>query len=115
MPDEFADVLDRLDIDFEDMQDLEGFIERLSNVLGQAVSTDQLRIAQDKFRDQSQRAATVGFRVSRFQRGGNTVIQLRDSRGRFVTDTIIGRSALGKRVVQGAGRIDEALRRAQPT
>ena len=105
MPDEFADALDRMDINFEDAENVDFLIMRLSEVLGQAVSTDQLQIAQDKFRDQAQLATTIGFSVTRFTRGENTVIQLRDARGRFVTDTLINERPGQKTIVQGAGRL----------
>ncbi len=115
MPDEFADVLDRLDINFEDAANAEMLLERLDSVLGRPASMDQFTTAQNKFQEQAQRATTLGFSISRFQRGGNTVLQLRDSRGRFVTDTVLVGGTGGRRVVRGAGRIESALRSVEST
>ena len=111
MPDEFADVLDRLDINFEDAANAAFLLDRLDEVLGRPASLDQFVIAQEKFQEQAQRATTLGFAVTRFQRGGSTVIQLRDSRGRFVTDTVLTPDASGRVRARGAGRIQDTLRR----
>ncbi len=113
MPDEFADVLDRLDINFEDAANAEMLLDRLDAVLGRPASMDQFTTAQNKFQEQAQRATTLGFSISRFQRGGNTVLQLRDSRGRFVTDTVLVGVTGGRLIVRGAGRIESALRGAE--
>lgn len=110
MPDEFADALDRLDINFEDAFNREFLIERLSVVLGRDVTTDQLRIAQAKFQQQAQRAILLGFSVTRFQRGVHAVVALRDSRGRFMTETTFRLDDQNKTIVVGAGRIDAVLR-----
>lgn len=115
MPDEFADVLDRLDIDFEDAANAEFLLDRLDSVLGRPASLDQFLIAQRKFQEQRQRATSLGFQVTRFQRGGNTVLQLRDSRGRFVTDTVLVGGGGRRNAVRGAGRIESALRAADIT
>ena len=112
MPDDFADALDRMDISFEDAANTEFLMQRLTEVLGHSPSLDQWAIARGKFRDQQQQAVNAGFRLTRFQRGADTVLQLRDARGRFVTDTRLRLDDRGSIVAVGKGRISDALRQA---
>lgn len=114
MPDEFADVLDRLDIDFEDAPDRDSLRERLREILSGGATDFMVDIAMQKFQEQRQRASTLGFQVTRFQRQGRDVQVLRDARGRFVTQTDFLSRPGQRTLVRGAGRILDALRRLSP-
>jgi hypothetical protein len=79
--DAFEDVLDRLDVTFEDLGDLQVNLEKL---LGRPASDLQMDIATAKLSNDLGLATFEGLRVTTFERGGRTITQLRDRRGRFV-------------------------------
>lgn len=111
MPDDFADALDRLDINFEDAADALALVERLSEILGYVPTQLQTDTAVSHFQQQSQQATTAGFRVTRFQRQGRNVQVLRDARGRFMAQTDFLARPGQRTIVRGAGSIADALRR----
>lgn len=90
MPDNFAAALERLDFQFSDFGTMAEMIERLRVVLDvDHVSALQIDIAAQKvqadFRQATFEAVDRGQRLDIFRRAGQTVFQLRDARGRFVT------------------------------
>lgn len=97
MPDEFADALDRLDVNFENVGPDMDIFDLLHTVLGRMPTGIQADLARAKLdveqRDFNLRGFVIGFMV----RQGRGVAVLRDARGRFV--------------VFGAARIQEFLRR----
>ena len=116
MPDEFADALERLDVIFEDFDDMDGLINRLDAVLSPnqpRASIEQIAIAMEKLAPERQLAREQGFFATRFMRSGRTVTQLRDARGRFVTSeerftgpnnrvTVVGQGNIS-RFIEGLG------------
>lgn len=111
MPDDFADALDRLDINFEDASDPLALVERLSEILGYVPTGLQVDTAAAHFQQQSQLATTAGFSVTRFERQGRAVQVLRDARGRFVAQTDFLARPGARTIVRGAGAISDALQR----
>jgi len=90
----FDDVLDRLDFTFADFDNMNDLHERLTQILGRVPSDLQREIAFARGQAQRERAMIGGFRVDRFFRRGQQVTQLRDARGRFVTQGAPAISAL---------------------
>lgn len=111
MPDDFADALDRLDINFEDASDPLALVERLNEILGYVPTQLQTDTAAAHFQQQAQLATTAGFQVTRFERQGRSVQVLRDARGRFVAQTDFLARPGQRTIVRGAGAIFDALRR----
>ena len=89
MPDNFAAALERMDFEFSDFGTMQEMIDRLDSILGVTASALQVDIAVQKaqadFRQATFEAVDRGQRLDIFRRGGRTVFQLRDARGRFVT------------------------------
>lgn len=90
MPDNFDDALERLDFEFSDFGTMAEMVARLRTILDvDHVSPLQLEIAARKsqrdFRAASFEAIDRGQRLEVFRRRGESVFQLRDARGRFVT------------------------------
>lgn len=93
MPDQFDDVLERLDVTFDDFGPGVDIFDLLHNVLGRMPTQLQADIALQKLQTERQIAFTEGLRIDRFVRRGEQVIQLRDARGRFVAS---GAAAIGQ-------------------
>ena len=111
MPDEFGEVLERLDVQFSDFDTMDELIQRLDSVLSlnQArASIDQIAIAFEKLEQERSMATAIGATIGRFMRSGRTVTQLRDSRGRFVASTERFLRD-GKTIVLGQGDIRRYL------
>lgn len=94
MPDQFADVLDRLDITFDDWGPGVNLFDLLAGVLGGSQPGGPSRLQQDiagqKFQQEAQQALFLNVRVTTFVRQGRQVKSLRDARGRFVTEGAAG-------------------------
>ena len=82
--DQFAEVLDRLEVTLADFDDIFFLEARLDEVLGRPASGTQLEVATQKFQEQRQVAILEGLQVTRFLRRGQSVSALRDERGRFI-------------------------------
>ena len=93
--DRFEDALDRLDFDWgADYGDQE-LQAALAAALGMPYRSElfkpsdgevsQMRAAREAKQRRDQVMTDLGFQVGSFARGGRQVIQMRDSRGRFVT------------------------------
>lgn len=102
--DQFANVLERLDVTLEDAESIEGLVARLDLVLGVDASTLQISIATEQFQREfnqlQQSALTQGLTIDRFVRGGQRVFQLRNERGQFV---VSGVQQVTQRLARGAG------------
>ena len=99
MPEEFAEVLDRLDITFADFDTMSGLIERLDHLLGSRATALQIDITVDRLLGERVFAEEEGLRVIRVPRipqvgqlsqtvqalQGGTVAQLRNRFGQIVT------------------------------
>lgn len=87
MPDQFADVLDRLDISIEDTETMGALIAALDTVLKDnqpKASGLQIDIAAEKFRVERERLKVFGYSTDFYRRRDETILQVRDARGRFV-------------------------------
>jgi len=90
--DSFEDALDRLDMDWWDVDSIDALREALSFALrdketgapGRFTST-MLEVANIYTQTRQQQITDLGFTIGQFQRGGMAITQLRDERGRFVT------------------------------
>ena len=112
MPDQFADALERLDVQFSDFDTMDGLIRRLQSVLAANQpfpSQLQIQIAIDKLGVEREQAASLGLSIDRFRRGNRTVTQLRDARGRFVTSEERFIGTRGQIVTLGAGNISRIV------
>lgn len=112
MPDQFADALERLDVQFSDFETMDGLIRRLQSVLADNQpfpSQLQIQIAIDKLGPLREQAAESGFTIDRFRRKGRTITQLRDARGRFVTAESRFIGTRGQIVTLGAGNISRII------
>ena len=94
MDEEFEDVLDRYDFDWQDLQssDEEAIKAQLRAVLGYAHDVHVGQVSRMVGRRQEQ-LTDLGYTITTFQRGGQTVRQMRDARGRFVTSGLQNISA----------------------
>ncbi len=90
--DSFEDALDRLDMDWWDVDSIDALREALSFALrdketgapGRFTST-MLEVANIYAQTRQQQITDLGFNIGQFARGGVQITQLRDERGRFVT------------------------------
>lgn len=85
MPDQFADALERLDLNFENVGPDFDIFDLLHTVLGRMPTQLQMDITQVKLAFEQRQELLSGFVISQFVRQGRLVVQLRDVRGRFVT------------------------------
>ena len=93
--DNFEDALDRLDFDWGVDYDEQGLIDALAVALGMPYRSDlfkpsdwkegQIQAAIEAKQRRDQVMTDLGYQVGSFERGGRLVMQMRDSRGRFVT------------------------------
>ena len=93
--DRFEDALDRLDFDWGADYDDQGLIDALARALDMPYRSDifkpsdwregQIQAAREAKQRRDQVMTDLGFQVGSFERGGRQVLQMRDSRGRFVT------------------------------
>ena len=98
--DDWVDALERLDVVFDDFQNMSQLINRLDQVLGRTASLEQIGQAVEVLQIQRQQAIDLGFSIDRFTRAGQQVTQLRDRFGRFVA---AGAANIARRLSQGAG------------
>jgi len=105
--DSFEDALDRLDLDWWDIETIEQLQDALAFALGRPVgselfrpSADQMAAANIYVQTRQQQITDLGFSVGQFQRGGSTITQLRDERGRFITS---GASNISARLAEESG------------
>ena len=108
---DWEEILERLDVSFGDFGTMSELINRLDEALGRPASALQIDRSVQILQTQRQLAANLGYTVSRFERQGRVVTQLRDARGRFVaaTDIIIGETRTTTR--RFVGSIARALAR----
>ncbi len=106
-PYDYWDALDRMDMTFDDFQDMGGLIAALDEALNRAgdqpyrpASARQIDMAWERLSYQRQQAIDMGFTVDRFARGGRSVTMMRDRFGRFVSE---GAAAITRRLAQGGG------------
>ena len=90
--DSFEDALDRLDLDWWDVEDMNSLRQALGFALGNKqtgepgrFTSNMLEAANIYVQTRQQQITDLGFSVGQFSRGGRQVTQLRDDRGRFVT------------------------------
>jgi len=93
--DSFEDALDRLDFDWGVDYDEQGLIDALAVALNMPYRSDifkpsdwaggQIQAAREAKQRRDQLMTDLGWQVGSFERGGRLVMQMRDSRGRFVT------------------------------
>jgi len=93
--DKFEDALDRLDFDWGADYSDEELIDALALALGMPYRSDifapstgpegQIAAAREAKQRRDQVMTDLGWQVGSFERGGRLVMQMRDSRGRFVT------------------------------
>ena len=93
--DKFEDALDRLDFDWGADYSDEELVDALALALGMPYRSElfrpsrgdegQIAAAREAKRNRDQVMTDLGFQVGSFTRGGRQVMQMRDSRGRFVT------------------------------
>ena len=104
--DSFEDALDRLDFDWSEAYDDVSLQDALAVALGMPFrsdlfkpSDDQIQAAKDDIQRRNQVMTDLGFQVGSFTRGGRQIMQMRDSRGRFVTS---GAANITARLAEGS-------------
>lgn len=109
---DWEEILERLDVNFGDFPDMATLINRLDEVLLSGfASAHQIDLSIAVLQQQLMRAIDTGFIVTKFERRGATVTQLRDARGRFVASTEIGLTETRSITRRRVGDISAALRR----
>lgn len=84
MPDQFADALERMDVNFENVGPDAGIFDLLRTVLRMPPSEVQMQIATEKLLAERAAFLIEGLTVGYFTRRGRTSAVLRDVRGRFL-------------------------------